>query len=50
MDNFERHDFEAVQESPHPNFLKLKLEGTTRDLLCDHNYVHLVDSCVCIIN
>jgi hypothetical protein len=20
-DNFERHDFEAVQESPHPNFL-----------------------------
>jgi hypothetical protein len=19
-------------------------------LLCDHNYVHLVDSCVCIIN
>jgi hypothetical protein len=31
MDNFERHDFEAVQESPHPNFLKLKLEGLTRD-------------------
>jgi hypothetical protein len=27
MDNFERHDFEAVQGSPHANFLKLKLVG-----------------------
>jgi hypothetical protein len=24
MDNFEQHDFEAVQGSPHPNFLKFK--------------------------
>jgi hypothetical protein len=30
-DNFERHDFEAVQGSPHPNFFKLKLEGLIRD-------------------
>jgi hypothetical protein len=30
-DNFERHDFEAVQGSPHPNFFKLKLEWLTRD-------------------
>jgi hypothetical protein len=27
MDNFERHDFEAVQGSPHANFLELKLMG-----------------------
>jgi hypothetical protein len=27
MDNFERYDFEAVQGSPHANFLKLKLVG-----------------------
>jgi hypothetical protein len=26
-DNFEQHDFEAVQGSPHPIFLKLKLVG-----------------------
>jgi hypothetical protein len=26
-DNFERHDFEAIQGSPHANFLKLKLVG-----------------------
>jgi hypothetical protein len=26
-DNFERHDFEAVQGSPHANFLKLKFVG-----------------------
>jgi hypothetical protein len=26
-DNFERHDFEAVQGSLHANFLKLKLVG-----------------------
>jgi hypothetical protein len=25
--NFERHDFEAIQGFPHPNFLKLKLVG-----------------------
>jgi hypothetical protein len=30
-DNFERHEFEAVQGSPHPNFFKLKLEWLTRD-------------------
>jgi hypothetical protein len=23
-DNFERYEFEAVQESPHPNFFKIK--------------------------
>jgi hypothetical protein len=27
MDNFEQHDFEAVQGFPHANFLKLKLVG-----------------------
>jgi hypothetical protein len=27
MDNFERHDFEAVQESHHPIFLNLNLKG-----------------------
>jgi hypothetical protein len=26
-DNFERHDFEAVQGSPHANFLKIKTYG-----------------------
>jgi hypothetical protein len=30
-----------------PTSLKLKLEWLTKGLLCDHNYVHLVDSCVC---
>jgi hypothetical protein len=30
MDNFEQHDFEAVQGSHHANFFKLKLDGTTR--------------------
>jgi hypothetical protein len=24
IDNFERYDIEAVQGSPHPNFLKIK--------------------------
>jgi hypothetical protein len=28
-DNSERHDIEAVRESPHPNFLKLKPDGKT---------------------
>jgi hypothetical protein len=27
IDNSERHDFEVVQGSPHPKFLKLKLVG-----------------------
>jgi hypothetical protein len=31
-DNFERHDFEVVQESPHANFLKLKLVGQTGNM------------------
>jgi hypothetical protein len=26
-DNFERHDFEAVQGTPHANFLKIKTCG-----------------------
>jgi hypothetical protein len=26
-DNSEWHDVEAVRESPHPNFFKLKLDG-----------------------
>jgi hypothetical protein len=50
MDNFEGHDFEAVQWSPHPNFLKIKTWRVNKGLLCDHNYVHLVESCVYIIN
>jgi hypothetical protein len=30
--NFERHNFEAVQGSPHPNFLKIKTGGWTRNM------------------
>jgi hypothetical protein len=42
MDNFERHDFEAVQGSPHANFLKLKLVGLTRNMAIGASVYRLV--------
>jgi hypothetical protein len=36
-DNSERQDFEAIQEFPHPNFLKMKTWRVNKGLLCVHN-------------
>jgi hypothetical protein len=40
-DNFERHDFETVQGSPHANFLKLKFVGWTGNMAIGANVYRL---------